>query len=93
MQYACKIKVETNPHVISFKKMIDLGFDIPELTIKDLISHGVTDDNCFTIYQEENQKYKLVIYCKRLETPEEVQKRVEKEIAYNIAYDIFHSKY
>jgi hypothetical protein len=93
MQYACKLKVNTEPQIIRYEELIDFGYNCPELTIDELISYGVTNGDSFQIFEEENSReYKMIIYHNRLETPDEVDKRVSKEIAYNKAYDEFHER-
>ena len=75
--------------MISYHKEFDLGLDTT-LTIADLRVYGVTDDNNFAIYQEENQKHTLYVSGQRLETEEETKIRIEKEEAYNKRYEEYH---
>jgi hypothetical protein len=89
MMYYSKITIKREPQMVSYHKEFDLGFDTT-LTIADLREYGVTDDNNFSIYQEENKRHTLYISGKRLETEEETKIRVAKEEAYMRGYEEYH---
>ena len=93
MMYASKISIDPVPQIIHFKKEINLGYDIPHLTMSDLVKYGITEDDSFTILKEDNSQYILIIYSIRTETNKEVEKRIADAIAYNERYDAFHKKY
>jgi hypothetical protein len=80
------IKINKEPQRVSVNSQVDLGYD-GELTIADLLGHGVTESGSFSIQQEENScRLTLYIYNSRLETQEEVDARVKKEEAYMERY-------
>jgi hypothetical protein len=87
--YYSKISIKRQPQMVSYHKEFDLGSDTT-LTIADLREYGVTDDNNFAIYQEENKRHTLYISGQRLETKEETKIRIEKDEAYNKRYEEYH---
>jgi len=90
--YYSKIKISTEPRVLSFERVIELGYDAT-LTIPKLIEYGVNNDNSFSVQLNDDGTYSLYIDSTRLETIDEVEKRVKTEIAYNKMQEAFQLKY
>lgn len=90
--YMYPITIKREPQVIKFEKKVGLGGNTT-LTLAELKSHGVTEENSFEILEDyEIGLYTLYIYCKRLETQDEVDARVKKEEKYMKNYTKFHAK-
>ena len=93
MMYASKIEIKRYPQEVRFHKEIEL----PEgLLTLEILSKYLTKDESFSIDSQSERFYSktiLNIYGKRLETPEEVNKRVIKEEKYMEGYYKHHAKY
>lgn len=91
MMYYSKINVDKNPKTISKTIKKSLGYD-NSLTIRFLKDLGVGDNDEFCVYKDENTSEIFLIYTlNRLETAEEVSKRIAKEEAYNKRYEEYHA--
>lgn len=69
-----------------------------EMTLSELLKHGVTEDCSFEIAEEGkgegySREYTLYVYLKRLETLEEMQARIIKQLKYMEGYYNHHAKY
>lgn len=90
--YAYPIQINENPKIIIDTICINLGYDYETRTSFDkLKTYGITDNDEFHVVIEDGE-YRLYIYKKRLETPEEVATRVAKEKQYMDNYNKFNSK-
>ncbi len=89
--YMYPIIIKKEPQIISYEKKVDLGYD-STLTLSELIEHGVTEDSSFQIIEEENSRYTLYIYLKRIETPEETEARINREEEYMKNYTAFQNR-
>ena len=91
MMYYSRIAVDKNPKTISKTIEKSLGYD-GSLTIGFLKDLGIGDNDEFCVYEDENSKEVILSYTlSRLETNEEVSKRVSKEEAYNKRYEEYHA--
>jgi hypothetical protein len=91
MMYYSKVKVEPFPKKVSKTIEKSLGYD-GSLSIKFLKELGLTDEDEFCVYENENNREVFISYTlSRLETDKEVAKRVAKEEAYNKRYDEYHA--
>jgi len=92
-KYMYPIKINREPLEISYHHEIILEDGI--LSLVELKQH-VSESEKFTIIEKEGNHFLgvtvLVVYGKRLETPEETQMRVKKEEEYMKGYDDFHNK-
>ena len=91
MMYYSRIAVDKNPKKVNKTIEKSLGFD-GSLTISFLKDLGIGDNDEFCVYEDENNKEVIISYAlSRLETDEEVSKRVAKEEAYNKRYEEYHA--
>lgn len=89
--YYSRIAVDKNPKRVSKTIEKSLGYD-GSLTIGLLKDLGLSDNDEFCVYEHENSKEMFLSYTlSRLETYEEVSKRVAKEEAYNKRYEEYHA--
>lgn len=92
MMYYSKIEIIYKPLIKHYTKSImDLGDATPEISIKELQKHGVTDNDTFSIFREYGT-YNLAIYTLREETKEEMNTRILREEKYNKEYEEYHKK-
>ena len=93
MMYACRIPVNKNPQKVTKQIEKPIGFD-SEISISFLKKLGLSDEDKFFIYEDENSKEFFISYTlTRIETNEEVAIRVAKEEKYNQNYEEFHKKH
>ena len=96
MQYYCKIDVKYTPQIINETREIEWPDDY--LTTNDLKKY-IKENEKFSLYikvDEENWTGNIImieICSERLETEQELQKRIKKEETYNKNYELFHLKY
>ena len=79
--YMYPIQIKREPQVIHFTEIVN--FDEDRLTLEMLAFVG--KDN-FSVYENSLQQYEITVFRSRLETPEEVKRRVEKEEKYMEEY-------
>lgn len=91
MKYRSKIEVERNPKEKKVVVEKCVGWGEAYLTIDFLKSLGKEDDYEFWLHPEEGSGKMIISYdSTRLETEEEVAKRVAKEEDYNRRYEEYH---
>ena len=91
MMYYSRIAVDKNPKTVSKTIEKSLGYD-GSLTIGFLKDLGIGDNDEFCVYECENSKEMFLSYTlSRLETDEELAKRIAKEEAYNKKYEEYHA--
>ena len=91
MKYYSRVVVDRNPKTISKTIEKSLGYD-GSLTIGFLKDLGIGDNDEFCVYEDENSREIFLSYTlRRLETDDEVSKRVAKEEAYNKRYEEYHA--
>lgn len=91
MRYYSRIAVDKNPKTINKTIEKSLGYD-GSLTINFLKELSIKDNDEFYVYEDENSREIFIRYTlSRLETDEEVSKRVAKEEAYNKRYEKYHA--
>ena len=92
MMYYSRIAVDKNPKTVNKTIEKSLGYD-GSLTIDFLKDLGIGDNDEFYVYENENSKEMFLTYTlSRLETDEEVAKRVAKEESYNKRYEEYHAR-
>lgn len=83
--YMYPIIIKRESQKINVEKEVNLGYDC-NLTLADLKSHGVKNNDSFSIYENDSKEYILYISSKRFETKKELKLRIQKEERYMLKY-------
>lgn len=80
--YYSLLEIKRTPQTIIESKDFSLGRDA-RFTLEILRGYGVTEENSFDINTNEDGEMDLTVYHPRLETQEELDKRIKREEQYN----------